>query len=86
MSEILDHSLFNFDLPIGWEDQTVYVFRGPSEDGRDHNLMLMIDRHLQQEDIGVFAHDKIDPLMNALQGVEPLKDEENNCRGRQPRL
>ena len=51
---------------------------------RDHNLMLMIDRHLQHEEIAAFAHDKIDPLMDTLQGVEPLKDEEITIEGGNP--
>ncbi|MFZ5979818.1 MAG: DcrB-related protein [Candidatus Zixiibacteriota bacterium] len=79
-----NNGLFQFDLPEGWEDQTVYVFRGPSEDGREHNLMLMVDRHVQLEDIGAYAHERIDPLMNALQSVEPLKDEEVTIEGGNP--
>jgi len=84
MDREYNHDLFDINLPSGWEDQTVYVFRGPSEDGRDHNLMLMIDRHLQQEGIAAFAHEKIDPLMNSLQSVEPLKDEEITVEGGNP--
>lgn len=84
MREIENNNYFRIDLPKGWEDQTVYVFRGPSEDGRDHNLMLMVDRHVQVEDICAYAHERIDPLMTTLQGVEPLKDEEVTVEGGNP--
>lgn len=84
MRRIQISNIFQLNLPRGWEDQTVYFFRGPEEDGREHNLMLMIDRYLQYEDITAFAHDKIRPIMDALQGVESIKDEEITLDGGNP--
>jgi hypothetical protein len=84
MAHVEMDNLFRIDLPQGWQDQTVYVFRGPEEDGREHNLMLMIDRFLQHDDIGAFAREKTQPIMDALQGVEALKDEEITLEGGNP--
>jgi len=84
MAHIEINNLFQIELPRGWEDQTVYVFRGPEEDGREHNLMLMVDRHLQHEDISAFAREKTQPIIDALQGVEALKDEEITVEGGNP--
>ena len=84
MAHIEINNLFQINLPLGWEDQTVYVFRGPEEDGREHNLMLMVDRHLQHEDISAFAREKTQPIIDALQGVEALKDEEITLEGGNP--
>ena len=67
---------FKINLPDGWEDQTVYTFRGPDNSGVQHMMMLNVDRHLQAEDITSFAEEKTDPIIQALQGVEVLKDEE----------
>ena len=84
MAHVEMDNLFRIDLPLGWQDQTGYVFRGPEEDGREHNLMLMIDRFLQHDDIGSFAREKTQPIMDALQGVETLKDEEITLEGGNP--
>ncbi|MCP4550265.1 MAG: DUF1795 domain-containing protein [bacterium] len=75
---------FRFDLPAGWEDQTVYYFRGPRIDERDHQLMLVIDRNLQQTEIGEFARLRTQPIVETLQGVEILKDEETTIAGCYP--
>lgn len=69
-------SPFKIDLPVGWEDQTVYHFQGPAIDGTPHTLILVIDRHLQDVDIREFANQRIEPITQALQGLEVLKSEE----------
>ncbi len=79
-----DKNRFHFDLPGGWEDQTVYYFRGPKIDEKDHQLMLVIDRHLQQDDIAEFARVRTEPVLKAFQGVEVLKDEETTIAGCYP--
>ena len=33
---------FQIDLPDGWEDQTIFTFRGPDDSGVQHNLVLII--------------------------------------------
>ncbi len=67
---------FKFDLPAGWEDQTVYNFIGPEACGIRHSLRLMIDRHLQLEAVQDYARQQTAPIVESLQGVEVLKDEE----------
>lgn len=78
-----DHS-FAFDLPDGWEDQTVYTLMGPEDSGVQHSLTLNIDRHLQHDDIRSFAQEKTEPIAETLQGVEILKNEETTIEGGNP--
>ncbi len=75
---------FNITLPSGWEDQTVYYFRGPEVDGQEHQLMMIVDRHLQTGDIKEFAAQRTRPIVEALEGVEVLKDEETTLPGCYP--
>ncbi|MBN1163425.1 MAG: DcrB-related protein, partial [Candidatus Krumholzibacteriota bacterium] len=70
------HNQFRFDLPGEWEDQTVFVFRGPIIGESEHKLLVTIDRNPQQDDIREFARDRTSPLVDSLQGLEVLKDEE----------
>jgi len=79
-----DENRFQFDLPSGWEDQTVYFFRGPKVDEREHRLMLTIDRHLQESDVTAFARRRTRPIIDSLQGLEVLKDEETSRPGCYP--
>lgn len=79
-----DENRFQFDLPSGWEDQTVYFFRGPVIDGKEHRLMLTIDRHLQQGDVAEFALQRTRPITDALRGVEVLKNEDTTVAGCYP--
>jgi len=67
---------FSLDLPHSWEDQTVYHFKGPDIDGRPHTIILTIDRLLRDDSIAHFAQDRIDPIVENLQGLEVLKKEE----------
>ena len=75
---------FRFDLPTGWEDQTVYHFRGPDIDGQSHTMTLTIARRLIDDDIAAFARDRIDPIVENLQGLEVLKQEEVTLEGGHP--
>jgi hypothetical protein len=79
-----DVNRFQFDLPAGWEDQTVYFFRGPVIDGQEQRLMLTIDRHLQQDTIADFALQRTRPITSSLQGIEVLKDEDTTVAGCYP--
>ena len=75
---------FFIKLPPGWEDQTVYYFRGPEIDGQGHQLIMVVDRHLQHNNINEFAAARIRPLIENLQGLEILKDEETTLPGCYP--
>ncbi len=67
---------FHLDLPHGWEDQTVYYFRGPDEGGKEHMLTLVLNRNLQYDNVATFAKDYTEPIESTLQSVEVMKDEE----------
>lgn len=67
---------FKFNLPSGWNDQTVYHFKGPDLDGKDHTVTMTIDRNPQVDNIGEFASMRTSPILNSLQGVEVMKNEE----------
>ncbi len=75
---------FLFDLPRGWEDQTVYIFEGPKEGNNEHRLVMYLDRQLQDADLISFARSKISPIVDNLSGVETLKDEEVTLEGCNP--
>ncbi len=75
---------FRFDLPKGWQDQTVYYFIGPEIDGTGHQMILTLDRNLQQEEIGSFARKKTGPIVSSLGGLEVMKDEEVTLEGGNP--
>ena len=72
----MNDSPFSFELPAGWDDQTVYYFRGPNEGDREHLLMLVLNRHLQHESVVDFAKEQTDAMTSGLQGVEVIRDEE----------
>jgi hypothetical protein len=67
---------FRIILPEGWEDQTAYTFIGPEVNGEQHMLNLVIDRNLSDTNLREFALDRIQPVKDALAGVETLKEEE----------
>ncbi len=71
-----NHNPFDFDLPSEWEDQTVYVFRGPNIGNVEHRLMVTIDRHLQHDNIADFAREKSEPITENLSGLEVIRDED----------
>lgn len=79
-----EETKFHIELPKGWEDQTVYYFRGPEIDGQESKLVMTIDRNPQQREIAGFASRWKRPILEGLQGVEVLKDEETTLPGCYP--
>jgi len=75
---------FRINLPTGWEDQTVYYFRGPVIDGHPHTVTLTLDRGLLDNSIDHFSQDRINPIVDNLQGLEVLKQEEVTLEGGHP--
>jgi hypothetical protein len=67
---------FKITLADGWDDQTAYTFMGPEINGFRHMLNLVIDRNLIDNDLREFALDRIQPIKDALAGIETLKEEE----------
>jgi hypothetical protein len=64
------------NLHDGWEDQTVYTFKGPDDSGVQHMLTLTVDRHAGAESVTDFAQDCVNVLEGTLQSMEILKEEE----------
>jgi hypothetical protein len=75
---------FDFDLPSGWEDQTVYTFKGPDDGEMEHTIMLIVDRKLLQDSVAAYAQERTAPITDTLQGVDVLKDEETTVPGCNP--
>ncbi len=72
------NNLFNIGLPDGWEDQTVHYFKGPEDSGVQHAISLVIDRYAEGLTLSDYARERIDMMLEVLQGVEILKEEERS--------
>ncbi|MCX6827646.1 MAG: DcrB-related protein [candidate division Zixibacteria bacterium] len=70
------NNYFNIELPDGWQDQTIYTYMGPEDNGIRHILTLIIDKDIDRMELADFARERIDALSETLQSVEILKDEE----------
>ena len=68
------------DLPDGWEDQTVYTFKGPDDSGVQHNLVLMIDDQVESADLLTYAKMRIEALKNTLAGLEIMGEREKELK------
>jgi hypothetical protein len=66
---------FILELPGGWEDETIYTYKGPDDSGVQHRITLVIDRTTDAETVDEFAHTRIETVMATLQGAEILKEE-----------
>jgi hypothetical protein len=66
---------FTLELPGGWEDETIYTYKGPDDSGVQHRITLVIDRAPNAESVNEFARVRIDTVMATLQGAEILKEE-----------
>lgn len=67
---------FRVDLPDGWEDRTVHLFMGPDDSGVQHMMQLIVDPDTGGVDLAEYARNRIDAIMESLQGAEILKEEE----------
>ncbi len=66
---------FTLELPGGWEDETIYTYKGPDDSGVQHRITLVIDRSTDAASAEEFARPRIDAVMATLQGTEILKEE-----------
>ena len=66
---------FFIELPQGWENQSIYMFKGPTIGSTEHYLRLLIDRRIGVQTLTAYARERIDLILNNLQGVEVLKEE-----------
>jgi hypothetical protein len=71
---------FQMNLYDGWEDQSVYTFKGPDEGGVKHNLLLNIDRDISGIDLTEYAEQKIEGLQEGLQGMEIVNQGEKQLK------
>ncbi len=69
MSKLPD---FSKNLPEGWQDQSVFTFQGPDEDGVSHFLTLMVDRGAGDAELEQYAEEHIDMELEALPGMTVL--------------
>lgn len=72
---------FNINLPKGWQDQTMYYFKGPKLDEFEHEIMMTIDRKPQTDDIIEFARKRISPIVQTMTGIDVLKDKQTSISG-----
>jgi len=66
---------FVIDLPKEWEDETVYMFRGPLDGGVQHYLRLIIDHHPGKVSLEDYAADRTAAIKDNLGSIEVLKEE-----------
>ncbi|MBW2662689.1 MAG: DcrB-related protein [Deltaproteobacteria bacterium] len=64
---------FGLQIPQEWEDQTVYRFKGPEEDGINHNIIVTIENQVDIPDLATYADMKIKAVETELQGYHELK-------------
>lgn len=67
---------FQIDLPDGWEDQTIFTFRGPDDSGVQHNLVLIIDNQLRTKDLASYVKPRIETIKETLTGLEIMGERE----------
>jgi len=66
---------FTLELPGGWEDETIYTYKGPDDSGVQHRITLVIDRATNAATVEEFARLRIATVMATLQGADILKEE-----------
>lgn len=64
------------DLPDDWEDQTVFTFKGPEENGIQHNLVLIVDNDPDNISLQDYARLRLDSIKETLPGFELMGDQE----------
>lgn len=75
MSDLNTNNCFRMSLPEGWIDRSIYIFDGPEVGTFKHNLTLVVDTVLQDNDLEAFAQERIDIQLNSIPGTEVLKQE-----------
>jgi hypothetical protein len=73
-------SQFQINLPDGWEDQTMYTFKGPDDSGVQHNLVLIIDNDLEGVDLQAYAKLRLDSIKDTLPGFELMGEREKELK------
>jgi hypothetical protein len=66
---------FTMDQPASWTDETVYLLRGPVDDGMQHSITVTCDRDPQADDLDAYADPRVREAVNALQDATVLMDD-----------
>ncbi len=69
----LRNSCFALNLPEEWQDQSVYRFAGPEEDGIQPNIMITVEHGVAHDDLRQYADINIHAVEQTLQGYHELK-------------
>lgn len=64
---------FMLKIPQDWQDNTVYSFEGPEEDGIKHNIIVTIENNVEIPELERYAEMRIDAVANELKGYNELK-------------
>jgi hypothetical protein len=67
------NNCFTFNLPGGWQDQSVYRFVGPEENGIQQNIMITVEHDVVHTDLIQYADINIHAVEQTLQGYHELK-------------
>ncbi|UCE67681.1 MAG: DcrB-related protein [Candidatus Zixiibacteriota bacterium] len=71
---------FRIDFPDGWEDQTIYTFKGPDDSGVQHNLVLIIDNEVGGVDLNTYAKLRLESIKDTLTGFELMGQREKELK------
>ncbi len=75
MSKNIVNNKFCLNIADEWQDNTVYSFEGPIEDGIKQSVLATIDHDVVTADPEAYADINIKSLMDELEGYRPLKRE-----------
>ena len=64
---------FSLKIPAEWQDNTVYSFEGPEEDGIKHNIIVTIENNVDIPDLEKYANMRIEAVGSELKGYNELK-------------
>ncbi len=66
---------FTLDLPDGWEDNTVFTFKGPHDSGVQHNLVLVVDKNVDSKmNPADYARQQLSNSRQFLPGFEMISE------------
>jgi len=74
-----DLGYFSLNLPVEWENQTIYTIKGPEDSGMQHNLIIQEENELEIQNLETYADNKISALKN-LSGFELLSSKERRLK------
>jgi len=64
---------FSLLLPPNWEDHTVYLFKGPIQDGIEHQINVTVEHNVEINDLGQYVELQVDAMRSGLKSYHELK-------------